>query len=933
MSSWRTALRIARREARRSKGRSTLVCAMIMLPVLALSFGVTLLDMFELRTDEKLNRAIGAADARMAWEVDGPLTQDVTGDLYATEQPRNGAVTRGGAGQPLELKVFTPGSADLLALLPQGSRVTQLEEASIGLKTPTGTGGMAAWGIDIASPLTRGIVELLDGRAPERDDEVTLTERAADRLDVRLGGKVHLDNGSRSFTVVGLIEFPDDLGEAIAFRPGVLSANLPADRQPWGRPWLVDTPTQITWADVKTLNQRGITVQARSVILDPPPASDVAYAGSGSRANGEDMAIGGVVAGLGILEIVLLAGPAFAVGARRRQRELALVAANGGTPAHLRRIVLADGLFLGLLGAALGVVLGIGLAFATHPLAEWYVAQSRAGGYRVFPLAQLGIVGLAVLTGLLAALVPAFTTARQNVVLALAGRRGITRSRKRWLALGGAMVAAGAALATFGAHQTSANVVLAGLVVGELGLVLCTPALVGLIARIGRVLPLAPRIALRDTARNRASAAPAISAVMAAVAGSVAIAVYFNAESDRVSSTYTPGLKAGNAVALSQDPRRSDDDSTAIARVARESLPVTGVSPIRMATCVTESDPEPSHCGVMPVMPVERRCPYAQLNRDPTRAEQRAALRDRRCTEPQQYWSDWIPLSAVIDDGPAVAALTGATGDDLANALATLRAGGVVVGDPRYVLNGRVTLSSPSTTAEGARPVVEQTTDGQQTDRRAEPPTVTVPGYGLTGTKTKAITIISTRALPRLGITAKPGGVVIATSATPTREQEEKFAAAVRKISPAYFTRVERGSRAVSDDLLTLLILAAVAGLVTLGAAGIATGLAAADSRADLATLAAVGASPRVRRMLSLSQSGMISGLGSLLGAVAGLGAAVAVLSALNRRYLDTWPVPTPFPITVPWLNLAIALLVVPAVAMLGAGLLTRSRLPIERRL
>jgi len=87
------------------------------------------------------------------------------------------------------------------------------------------------------------------------------------------------------------------------------------------------------------------------------------------------------------------------------------------------------------------------------------------------------------------------------------------------------------------------------------------------------------------------------------------------------------------------------------------------------------------------------------------------------------------------------------------------------------------------------------------------------------------------------------------------------------------------------------------------------------------------------RRALSLSQSGVIAGLGSLLGAVAGLGASTAVLFALNQRYADVWPEPTPYPITVPWLNLGIALLVVPSVAMLGAGLLTRSRLPIERRL
>jgi len=54
---------------------------------------------------------------------------------------------------------------------------------------------------------------------------------------------------------------------------------------------------------------------------------------------------------------------------------------------------------------------------------------------------------------------------------------------------------------------------------------------------------------------------------------------------------------------------------------------------------------------------------------------------------------------------------------------------------------------------------------------------------------------------------------------------------------------------------------------------------------------------------------------------------------AANRGSADVWPAPTPYPVTLPWLNVAVALLVVPAVAMLGAGLLTRSRLPIERRL
>jgi hypothetical protein len=57
------------------------------------------------------------------------------------------------------------------------------------------------------------------------------------------------------------------------------------------------------------------------------------------------------------------------------------------------------------------------------------------------------------------------------------------------------------------------------------------------------------------------------------------------------------------------------------------------------------------------------------------------------------------------------------------------------------------------------------------------------------------------------------------------------------------------------------------------------------------------------------------------------------LLAAPTGRPSGLRPAPTPYPITLPWLNVGIALLVVPVVAMLGAGLLTHSRLPIERRL
>ncbi|HEX6871373.1 MAG TPA: FtsX-like permease family protein, partial [Micromonosporaceae bacterium] len=167
-----------------------------------------------------------------------------------------------------------------------------------------------------------------------------------------------------------------------------------------------------------------------------------------------------------------------------------------------------------------------------------------------------------------------------------------------------------------------------------------------------------------------------------------------------------------------------------------------------------------------------------------------------------------------------------------------------------------------------------------------------------------------------------------ATSRMPTVAEQDRARAQLEPLRAGL--DIEGGPRYGTDP--TPWILAGAAALITLGAAGVGTGLAAADSRADLSTLAAVGASPKLRRGLSLSQSGVIAGLGSLLGAGAGLGAAVAIITGLNQQFIEVWPGPSPLPIVVPWLSLAIALLVVPGLAMAGAGLLTRSRLPIERR-
>jgi putative ABC transport system permease protein len=481
----------------------------------------------------------------------------------------------------------------------------------------------------------------------------------------------------------------------------------------------------------------------------------------------------------------------------------------------------------------------------------------------------------------------------------------------------------------------SSNIILTGLVVGELGLVLCTPSLVGLISRLGRVLPLAPRIALRDTARNRSSAAPAISAVMAAVAGSLALGVYLNSSHLQQDSSYADSLPLGYAgVDLQPTPDVIRQTGTAqdkatkpvattppiagLAQAMHSSLPVDHIVQVNRPGC--PAGPATVSCSVNMEIPQANECPYKQISGVLSSAQQKAARKDNRCNGHDTRDIGGI-FALTVDDGSALATLTGATGDDLAAATAALRAGGVVLSEPRYLVDGKVTLAvhrfDPAKSGEAS-----QKTDEQQR--------ITVPGYlRTTGTRVSNL-VLSPAVVAAAKLAVEPAGLVAATTRMPTQAEQDRLSALLQAVTKGQYSMVERGAKSTQDP--TLLILALAAGVVTLGAAGIATGLAAADGRRDLSTLAAVGASPRVRRALSLSQSGVIAGLGSVLGVLAGLGAAFAVLSALNQTWADRWPAPRPYPLTVPWQALGI-MLAVPLVAMLGAGLLTRSRLPIERRL
>jgi putative ABC transport system permease protein len=189
----------------------------------------------------------------------------------------------------------------------------------------------------------------------------------------------------------------------------------------------------------------------------------------------------------------------------------------------------------------------------------------------------------------------------------------------------------------------------------------------------------------------------------------------------------------------------------------------------------------------------------------------------------------------------------------------------------------------------------------------------------------------------QLGLGAAPAAVLASNSRPPTDHEQQVTRGALHQLDAGLSVDVETGYHNPSIWLLYALIGAAA--IIAVGAATIATALANVDGRPDLITLGAVGASPRTRRVLSMSRAAVIAGVGTVLGTVAGFVPAIAWVHALHRSpslgiagggYVIGLPSSPSLRLVVPWLPIATVVVAIPVLAALIAATFTRSRLPSE---
>jgi putative ABC transport system permease protein len=867
VSGWRLALRVAWREAWRSKARSVLVLVMVTFPVVAVIAADVAQATSSVSSVEGLGRRIGSAQAEITAL---PNSKDVA----QIADPNNG----GFSAHPARHR--PPPSLDAVKRALGGERpATELRQGQPGVRTDLGVLRADALGVDLASPLSKGLVRLTSGRLPRTAHEVAINAALAGH-GFGVGDRMTLTDGTTA-TVVGTAE---SAGERTSPFLVALPDFFPPVPDDSIHEWLVGG-SPVTWDQVRAVNRVGGVVTSREVI-EHPPSADQLPPGLRDAYSTDHSTIYTVLVLVGVMaliEVVLLAGPAFAVGARRQSRSLALIAANGGTPTQSRRVILGAAVVIGTVSAVIGIGLGIAVGRVLVPILQAR-ADSYFGPFQVRWPHVLGIAAFGLVSAFLAAVVPAWIASRQDVVAVLAGRRGDRAASRRSPVIGVLLAGAGVFVAVLGSRRDSGETLIAGAaVLTVLGMIFLVPVVVVTVAQLGRRLPLPLRYAVRDAARHRTRTVPAVAAVAATVAGTVALSIGNTSDQAQAKAEYVPEFSQGTGATLDYAHRAS------FVPAAVDVLRKAGAEP----TVVDGVSLTPS-----------RHSPYVQLGR----AAEQLPLAASDILGADTLVADRLPpvLPDAIDS------------QERAAADAALARGGVVLFSSTPVSLDETVIRSQVDTRRRSRTLHRVSVPAYVVD--------TGRAYG------PASMVLSRSAARRLAVPVVPAAAMFdADRLTP--ETLDAVEQGIQALSPQGASiYIERGYQETSSEKVVLWILFGLAAVLMLGGTLTATFLALSDARPDLATLSAVGASPRMRRAVAAAYAVSVGVVGAVLGAAVGFVPGIAVSYPLTRPYNSTDPGPSHY-LSIPWLEIVGLVALLPVLTAVVVGLLARSRLPLVARL
>ena len=950
---WRVALRMARRDVRRHRGRSLLIVVMVGLPVLLLTAGGILWFTNDVDARERIPFQVGSAQAYLTDPRDHALQQmlDPSEEHFSADAPPGEAKPVPGYAEGREQEALEAlAHADLVPVTssPASAKVARHWVS------------VTVTGVDPAGQeaLLAPRVALESGRWPRTRDEVVVT-RAGIEQGLPPSGDFELraESGERAAAPAAPLRTVSVVGVGSAYQPYGGDVMEPTDvialPQPgqWDRHWLMVGQEAIPWAEVERLNEYGVGVFSRYAAEHP----DTIPAQALNRDSRSELLV--LVVGLSSLGLLLLstllAGPAFAVGASRQRRALALAASNGATRAQLRRTVLGQAVVLGVLSAVTGAGLGVALGVLGTVVLRETRPSSMFGPLEIPWPAVVLVAASAVASAVVAALVQARGLGRLDIVCVLRGQGVSPALRRRTPVVGAVLCAVGVGavmIASFRTGEYYFYVFLGGSVLLVVGALLIVPLLLAVVARGGRMLPLPLRMAAREAGRQRGRAVPTVAAIMAGAAVLSTVCIALQGNTERAARSYQDQLAQGvgriewgmSTAGIPQLPstlRRADPSVTTVV-VQGFGRDEPGSTPVQLVA-------QRPGCTLEQTLPPDERTMMEELE---------ASAGQPKPTGCETLSTAQAGPGGLLAADPAELALHLGLDDAQRRAL---ESGAIAVVDPAEVRSLPVQVSDGPQSFRSVtdlRPVDVDDQDGRVTfaayrqrfdadglSTKPDPTTarlVTLPVVHLTHAQWGRLAVVNyggyggvmaTATAQDLGLTPTPDYVLISSPDGISRATQAALEDALRMEIPDARVYVERGYE--RDDGLMLAILFGVVGLIILVATLIATALGQAEAQPLLGTLAAVGATRRTRRALAAAQATYLGLLGAVVGVLVGLVPGTAISRLITADYGDDGRADFTRAITtIPWLQVSLPIVLVPLVAGALAWVSIRRAPTVTRR-
>ncbi len=711
---------------------------------------------------------------------------------------------------------------------------------------------------DPHGPFGGPMLQLLSGHYPTTSNQIALTPGLASELNLRVG-----DTWSQEAkTVVGIVQNPQSLLDEFALV----------------RPGQVTNPTQV----------QVLFDASPSALKHLPPY--VSQPGSQNSNSISPSTIVLAIATVGMLLIALVSIGGFTVLAQRRMRSLGMVEAMGARDKNVRLVLESNGIIVGVVGALLGLALGVVLWLAYRPTNERTAHHLIATWALPWNVIVPSMV-LAVAATFVAASYPARAITRVPVVSALAGRPAAPRQIRRSFVPG--LVALGLGFVFFslsGASHGGGGVkwLIPGFVAMVAGIVLVSPFFLALLARAGVKAPIAIRLPLRDMSRYRARSGSALSAIsvgimIAVIVCGVAVARYSN-----VFDYVGPNMAANELNVYTPPtgptfgPNGQQQSTTPAPSLQTQEATVRSIATDVGATRVVELD--------QPAVNLQNPSGSGRQWNGPVYVGTPALLR--------AFGINPASIPSNVDVLSSRSGLVGSGvqltyGDDNGGGKGGPAPGGGVPNP----CPPRSCLAHPVVMAENQLPM---------------------------GTSAPN-TVITERALHRLGLSGgnSLGGWMLLANGPITRSQilNAQSAAASAQLSTE-----SKNDAPTSSEIVNWATLFGIA--LALGILAMSVGLIRSETAGDLRTLTSTGASSRTRRSLTAVTAGGLAFLGALLGTLAAYVGMVGFFraSSLEGGVSDILD-------HVPWNNLFLIVIAMPVAAMLiGWVLAGREPRPIATR-